>query len=198
MMKLNKNSVSNNTSDLPDKGILAAGSDLYTQEMGRYLILDIQTMINAPTPEQMQGGCVLMVNDYDEEMSKIKGLELWNAFGVYAFSGTQDSAPIAGWNIVGGSGGGGHEVGDFYGFHGSAEDIKHPGEYHNLSTTKVFTEEEYPEFVAQNRDSLEGADAINFTSYKSVSGSSMYFAKHVPLELDKTNEENTAFINYHL
>lgn len=165
MMKLNKNSVSNNTSDLPDKGILAAGSDLYTQEMGRYLILDIQTMINAPTPEQMQGGCVLMVNDYDEEMSKIKGLELWNAFGVYAFSGTQDSSPISGWNIVGGSGGGGHEVGDFYGFHGKLEDIKHLGEYHNLATTKVFTEEEHPEFVAQNRDSLEGADALNLLSY---------------------------------
>lgn len=165
MMKLNKNSATNNTSELPDKGILQEGSDLFVLEDGRYYIVDISTMVNIPNAEIFSGGCVLVVVSFDDENTKIKRYELWNASNKYAFAGTVEGAIVADWALVGGSGGGSDlSVGEQYNFAGKVEDIKLLGEFHPLNQTKVFTEEEYGELVGLNRDSLEGTNGLTLLS----------------------------------
>lgn len=105
MMKLNKNSVSNNSAQQPDKGILADGTDLFMLESGRYYIIEIQSMVNAPAPEDMIGNGILIIDTVLDTTTPIKSLKLQDSDGVIATSIISNGVVTQEWVFLGTNGG---------------------------------------------------------------------------------------------
>jgi len=63
----------------------------------------------------------------------------------------------------------GPKVGELLFWSGDRNSIPYEGEYHDLKATKVFLYEEFPELVSLNRDSSEGANALDLVSATPIS-----------------------------
>ena len=98
MMKLTKNSIANNTQELPDNGALVSGSNLHDLSDGRYYTSDLSTMVNFP--QDLSGIAVLKVYSFNEENELVKTVEVMTEDGTLAYQyGTISSDTWTEWFI---------------------------------------------------------------------------------------------------
>lgn len=101
MIKLNKNSVVNNTNEIPYLGTPANGTDLVTLKMGRYYISDISLYTNIPPVLYGIGSCVLRVMEYNSEA--IKTFEIIDTINKKSVNGSANGAVIDWYSAGAGS-----------------------------------------------------------------------------------------------